>query len=91
MPVLDSYYNDEELMHKWLDNPAYPPFEETKPVLVDYVKEYAKSASWYYVNNTVDFNALLGASLGDVWTGKITAEQAIMDNLSALEFANQGM
>lgn len=90
MPTLDSYYKDDTLMHKWLDNPAYPPFEESKPVLVDYVMNYARPTSWYYVNNTVDFNNLLSSVLGDVWSGKTTAEQAITSNLAALEAANQG-
>ena len=90
MPTLDSYYKDEALTRKWLENPAYPPYEEAKPVLVDYAMNYARPASWYYVNNTVDFNALLGSILGDVWTGKVTAEQAINDNYDALVAAFNG-
>ena len=90
MPILDSYYKDETLTHKWLDNPAYPPFEEAKPVLVDYAMNYSKPASWYYTNNTVDFNNLLGSVLGNVWSGKMTVEQAINDNFAALEEAHQG-
>ena len=90
MPTLDSYYKDETLTHKWLDNPAYPEYEEAKGVLVDYAMKYSKPASWYYTNNTVDFNSLLSSVLGDVWTGKMTAEQAIGDNLKALEAAHTG-
>lgn len=90
MPTLNSYYTDEELMHKWLDNPAYPPFEEAKPVLVDYSMEYSRPAAWYYVNNTIDFNNLLGSILGDVWTGKTTAEEAITSNYDALVEAFNG-
>ena len=73
MPTTSGYYEDEELTTKWLDNPAYPAMEEAKPVLCDYVRDYAKPTSWYYTNNTVDFNNLLGAALGDVWTGNMTA------------------
>ncbi len=90
MPTLDSYYTDEALTRKWLENPAYPPYEEAKPVLVDFSMNYSRPASWYYVNNTVDFNALLGSVLGDVWTGKITAEQAITENYDALVAAFNG-
>lgn len=90
MPTLNSYYTDEELMHKWLDNPAYPPFEEAKPVLVDYSMEYSRPAAWYYVNNTIDFNNLLGSILGDVWIGKTTAEEAITSNYDALVEAFSG-
>jgi multiple sugar transport system substrate-binding protein len=39
----------------------------------------------------MDFNALLGSVLGDVWTGKTTAEKAITDNLQALQDAHEGM
>jgi multiple sugar transport system substrate-binding protein len=49
-----------------------------------------RSASWYYVNNTVDFNNLLNSTLGDVWTGKTTAEEAIKANLSKLVDAFEG-
>lgn len=91
MPITDRYYNDEEMTRKWLENPAYPDYEGSKPVLCDYVRDYAKPTSWYYVNNTVDFNALLGSVLGDVWTGKITARQAIDDNYDALVAASEGM
>ncbi|PHV69629.1 ABC transporter substrate-binding protein [Sporanaerobium hydrogeniformans] len=90
MPTLDSYYKDETLTRKWLENPAYPEYEEAKGVLVDYAMEYAKPASWYYVNNTTDFNSLLSSVLGDVWTGKITAEKAINDCFVALEEAHAG-
>ncbi len=90
MPVLDSYYTDDAMTHKWLDNPAYPPFEEAKPVLVDFAMEYSQPASWYYVNNTVNFNELLSSVLGDVWTGKKTAEEAITGNIDALVAAYEG-
>ena len=90
MPILESYYTDEALTEKWLKNPAYPEYEDAKAVLVDYVKDYAEPTAWYYTNNTVDFNALLGSVLGDVWTGKITAEQAINDNYDALVSAHDG-
>ena len=90
MPKSANYYNNEEDTKRWLENPAYPPFEEAKAVLVDYAKEYSKRASWYYVNNTDDFNALLGSTLGDVWTGKETVKDAIDKNFAALEEAHSG-
>lgn len=90
MPTLDSYYKDETLTKKWLENKAYPAYEEAKPVLVDYAMKYSKPASWYYTNNTSDFNTLLGSILGNVWTGKQTAKDAINENLKALEAAHLG-
>ena len=90
MPILESYYTDEEMTKKWLENPAYPEYDEAKPVLVDYVMEYAKPTSWNYTDHTTEFNALLGSVLGNVWTGDVTAEQAINENLEALKAAHDG-
>ena len=47
--------------------------------------------SWYYTNNTTDFNTLLGSILGDVWTGNKTAEQVINENYDSLVAAFDGM
>lgn len=90
MPILDKWYTDEAMTHKWVDNPNFPPYDEYKSAVVDYAKSTAQSASWYYVNNTVDFNNLLTSILGDVWTGKITAKEAITKNFDALNAAYMG-
>ena len=55
------------------------------------MRDYAVPTSWFYVNNTTDFNALLGSILGDVWTGKTTASDAINANYDALVAAYEGM
>lgn len=89
-PVLSSYYENEEMTHKWLDNPNFPDYEMSKDVLVDYVNECAVPTAWYYTNNTTDFNELLGSVLGSVWTGEQTAEEAITANLDALIAAHDG-
>lgn len=90
MPILDKWYNDEELTHKWVDNPNFPLYNEYKSAVVDYSKTTSRSASWYYVNNTVDFNNLVTSILGDVWTGKTTAKDAITQNIDALKAAYEG-
>lgn len=92
MPTLEKWYTDDTLTHKWVDNPNFPPFEEYKTAVVDYARDMSitRSASWYYVNNTVDFNNLLNSILGDVWTGKITAQEAVTHNVDALNAAFQG-
>ena len=91
MPTTSGYYNDEALSEKRLKNPAYPEYEEAKAVLCDYVRDYAVPTSWYYTNNTTDFNTLLGSILGDVWTGNKTAEQVINENYDSLVAAFDGM
>jgi multiple sugar transport system substrate-binding protein len=90
MPILEEYYTNEELTHKWVDNPNFPPYDEYKSAAVDYARDYSKSTSWYYVNNTNDFNTLLGSVLGEVWTGDKTAEEAIKANADALKAAYEG-
>jgi multiple sugar transport system substrate-binding protein len=90
MPTLQKWYSDETFTHKWVDNPNFPPYRDYKPAVVDYAMKYAKSTSWYYVNNTVDFNNLLASILGDVWTGGKTARDVISANLAALKRAHQG-
>lgn len=89
-PVLSSYYEGGELTDKWLKNPNFPEYEESKGVLVDFVNDYAVGTSWNYTPNTDDFNSLLGSILGDVWTGKTTAKEAIEANYDALVAAHEG-
>jgi multiple sugar transport system substrate-binding protein len=90
MPTLQKWYSDETFTHKWVDNPNFPPYRDYKPAVVDYAMKYAESTSWYYVNNTVDFNNLLASVLGDVWTGNRTVRDVITANLAALRRSHQG-
>lgn len=91
MPTLDKWYKDETLTHKWVDNPNFPPYDEYKSAVVDYAQSSAaRPASWFYTNYTTDFNTLLGSVLGDVWTGKVTAKDAITKNLDNLKAAHTG-
>lgn len=90
MPVLEKYYTDETLTRKWVENPNFPPYDDYKAAVVDYAMNNAVSTSWYYVNNTSDFNSLLQSVLGDVWTGAKTAQDAISASLPALVSAYEG-
>ena len=90
MPILEKWYTDETLTHKWVDNPNFPDYNQYKSAVVDYARNYARSTSWYYVNNTVDFNTLLGSLLGEVWTGNETAKEAITGGAKALNAAFEG-
>jgi multiple sugar transport system substrate-binding protein len=90
MPVLQKWYTDETFTHKWVDNPNFPPYAQYKSAVVDYAMNNSKSTSWYYVNNTIDFNTLLGSLLGEVWTGNKTAKDAITGGYSALVDAYKG-
>ncbi|AIQ60832.1 ABC transporter substrate-binding protein [Paenibacillus borealis] len=91
MPTLDKWYKDEALTRKWVENPNFPPYDEYKSAVVDYAQSpAARPAAWFYTNYTTDFNTLLGSILGDVWTGKTTAKDAISKNLDALKAAHTG-
>ncbi len=91
MPTLDKWYSDETFTKKWVNNPNFPSYDEYKSAVVDYAKSpAARSASWFYTNHTTDFNTLLGSTLGDVWTGKTSAKDAISKNLEALKAAHGG-
>jgi multiple sugar transport system substrate-binding protein len=90
MPILQQWYTDESLTRRWVQNPNFPPYADYKTAVVDYAMNYSKSTSWYYVNNTVDFNNLLGSVLGDVWTGNKTVQQVISANINALRDAYRG-
>ena len=90
MPITSDYYTDSTLTNKWLNNPNFPTFADSKSVLVDYAQKNTKQACWYYSNNISDFETLLTSVLGNVWTGKVTAQKAITDNMTALNAAFKG-
>jgi multiple sugar transport system substrate-binding protein len=90
MPVLQKWYTDETFTRRWVGNPNFPPYAEYRRAVVDYAAKFAKPTSWYYTNNTVDFNNLLASMLGEVWTGNKTAKDVITANAAALRRAQQG-
>lgn len=90
MPILDKWYTEESLTRKWVENPNFPPYDEYKSAVVDYAREYSRSTSWYYVNNTIDFNTLLGSLLGNVWTGEKSVKDAVTSGYDDLVAAYKG-
>ncbi len=84
MPILEEYYTDEALTHKWVDNPNFPAYEEFKPAVVDYAMEKAVSTCWYYIPHTNEFIEYLRGILGPVWTGEQTAADVLADGYETL-------
>ena len=84
------YYNDEKYIKEWLNNPAFPPYDDFKSAFVDYSREYSRPTAWYYTPNCNAFNPLLQSLLGDVWTGAKTAKDVITQNIAALKNAHAG-
>jgi len=90
MPVLSSFYTDEALTRKWVENPNFPPYDEYKSAVVDYAVSNARPTSWYWVNNTNKFNDALSSILAPAWSGNISIADAITQGLDQLKAANQG-
>ncbi|MFV0363481.1 MAG: ABC transporter substrate-binding protein [Suipraeoptans sp.] len=84
MPILDSWYTEEDQIDKWISNPNFPEKEMYRSAVVDYAKDYMKSTSWYYVNGTEEFNATLDTVFSAVWSGTQTMEEAIAENKDEL-------
>ncbi|GHU70448.1 hypothetical protein AGMMS49992_02790 [Clostridia bacterium] len=79
MPILDSWYTDEALTHKWVDNPNFPPYDEYKSAVVDYAMNNAQQVPWYYLPCYSRLEEVLDSAMGAVWLGDKTAEQAITE------------
>ena len=84
MPILEEYYTNEELTHKWVDNPNFPAYDEYKAAVVDYAMENAQSTCWYYIPHTTEFIEYLRSILGTVWTGEETAADALANGYPVL-------
>lgn len=77
MPILESWYTNSELTDKWINNKNYPEAGMYKSAVVDYAFNNAVSTAWYYVSGTDVFNAALDTAMSYVWTGDMTAREAI--------------
>ena len=90
-PIFKKYYTDETLTHKWLDNPNFPTYADYKSAVVDpMLTDVTHSTAWMYTQNTANVYPLLSSILGDVWSGKVTAKDAITKNLDKLQAAFEG-
>lgn len=85
MPILESWYTEEDKIDQWISNPNFPEKEMYRSAVVDYAKDYSRSTAWYYVNGTEEFNATLDTAFSAVWSGDMTMEEAIESHLSELE------
>jgi multiple sugar transport system substrate-binding protein len=77
MPILESYYTDSAKTDKWINNKNFPEHDMYKSAVVDYAHNNSKSTAWYYVNGTDVFNTTLDTVLSHIWTGKMTAKDAL--------------
>ena len=89
MPILSSWYTDSAKTEKWIGNKNYPEKSMYKSAVVDYAQNNSKSTAWYYVGGTDVFNTALDTVLSHVWTGNMTAKDAIGKYYSQLNDAFQ--
>ncbi len=92
MPLLSTYYTADEAIDRWLRDPDFALADEygmARSVLVDYTRECAVSAGWYYTPHTDRYHAILQEALAPVWTGEATAQEAIETVADRLEAAIQ--
>ena len=90
MPIHEHWYTNPEYTRKWVNNPAFPPYDDYVSAVITPARTVSKPASWYYTPNTDEFFTLLTSVLGPVWTGQTTAQQAITSNIAALRRAHAG-
>lgn len=76
MPRYQSMFTNEANMD-WARAPAFPPFEDFRPAVIDYSVNNAVSAAWHWVPNMEPFLDELATVLGPVWAGDQTAQEAL--------------
>lgn len=79
MPILQSWYADEALTRKWVENPNFPPYDEYKAAVVDYAMNNAVQVPWYYLACYSRLEEVVDSAMGAVWLGGKTAQEAITE------------
>ena len=84
-PVYESYYTDDAKTDEWITNENFPDRDMFKSAMVDYSYNYGKSAAWYHVCGTEEFNATLDSAFSSVWAGDMTMKDAIAEYKDELQ------
>jgi multiple sugar transport system substrate-binding protein len=90
MPILKEWYEDPELLAKWVDaNPAaHPP--GFKEAMIDQLLENGVPSTSYYLKNQAKLVPIITSSWDEVWLGNKTAKQALEDVSEMAEAEFQG-
>lgn len=81
MPTSKKWYQQEDLIKKWADNEVHPPVEQYKTAVIDYAMNNAKQVPWYFFPGYDRMDEIIGPGMDPVWTGKTTAEDAILNDI----------
>ncbi|MDR3174506.1 MAG: sugar ABC transporter substrate-binding protein [Treponema sp.] len=77
MPVLKSWYENEEHIRFWADHPDRPPLEEYRHAVINYTKNNLVQTPYFYLSTWSEFNDLLTPAMDPVWAGSKTAKEAL--------------
>lgn len=80
MPSEQSWYEDEALKSKWVDESDIHP-AEYKDGIIDMAKNHVVPNPFYVLGNTNELYSLISAPLDQVWLGERTAEDVILNDI----------
>ncbi len=69
------WYTDEEKIAQWITEGVHP--EEYRTAVIDYCKDYLRENPFFKLAGTNKIDDLIGPALDQVWSGKMTAQEAI--------------
>jgi multiple sugar transport system substrate-binding protein len=81
MPTSKKWYQEEELIKKWVDNNEHPPVAQYKTAVIDYAMKNAQQVPWYFFPGYDRMDEIIGPGMDPVWTGKTTAKDAILNDI----------
>ncbi len=80
MPSDETYYTDEAKINTWLDGGAYYT-DEYRTAVVDVMRECAVRDNIFKLYNHTSLYQLINTPLDQVWSGKKTAREVIMNEI----------
>ena len=80
MPSEQSWYEDEALKSKWIDESKIHP-AEYKDGIIDMARYCVVPNAFYNLGNTNELYSIINAALDQVWLGERTAEDVILNDI----------
>ncbi|MEG0270987.1 MAG: extracellular solute-binding protein, partial [Clostridia bacterium] len=80
MPSEQSWYEDEALKAKWVDESNIHP-AEYKQGIIDMARDYTVPNAFYTLGNTNELYSIINPALDQVWLGERTAEDVVLNDI----------
>jgi multiple sugar transport system substrate-binding protein len=95
MPPLQSWFTDPDILRSWVDDCPQRQFlgiDRYKGVFIENALNFdmMKPTCWHYTPNTDIIYNILRPALSEVWTGAVTAKEAVESVRAAMEAALAG-